>query len=101
MTMTYDQWKTTDPRDREPDAEDEQTELEFAFEQLREARLDLEIAKQTAAKRIEELTASLEEAYEYIKEHYDVVDGDYGEQAPNKAMRIGTMIDETLHGIRF
>ena len=34
-------------------------------------------------------------------DNYDVVDGDNGEQLPNKEMRLGQMIDEALHGIRF
>lgn len=51
-----------------------------------------------AYERIEELEASLEEALEYFKDNYDVVDGDNGEQRPNKEMRLGLMIDETLHG---
>ena len=58
-------------------------------------------AEQVSAARIKELTAALEECLEYFKDHYDVKDGDYGEPAPNKEMQLGTMIDETLHGIRF
>lgn len=48
--------------------------------------------------RIARLTADLEECREYIEQDSDVNDGDYGEQVPNKAMRLCNMIDETLHG---
>lgn len=51
-----------------------------------------------AYERIKELEADLLECREYIEDHVDVVDGDYGEPAPNKAMRLVSMIDESLHG---
>jgi regulator of replication initiation timing len=99
--MTYDSWKTTDPRDYLPEPEEEPSELETVYEKLKEVE---EIAKhdaQVAASRIKELTAALEEALEYFKDNYDVVDGSYGEPSPNKEMCLGQMIDEALHGIRF
>jgi hypothetical protein len=97
--MTYDQWKTTDPREYERE-EEEPTELELAYEQLHGARQDAEYAALVAAARIKELTTALEEALEYFKARYDVKDGG-GKQVPNDEMRLGTMIDEALYGIRF
>ncbi len=49
--------------------------------------------------RIAELSASLAECREYLERHVDVVDGDYGEFAPNRAMQLVTMIDESLYGV--
>jgi hypothetical protein len=60
----------------------------------------LEYDNSDAAARISKLEAALEEALEYFKDNYDVVDGDNGQGAPNKEMRIGQMIDQTLHGIQ-
>jgi hypothetical protein len=48
--------------------------------------------------RIDQLEADLLECREYLEKEMDVVDGDYGEQAPNRAMRLVTMIDESIHG---
>jgi hypothetical protein len=48
--------------------------------------------------RIKTLEADLEECAEYFKDNSDVVDGDYGEPAPNKEMRLYSMIQDTLHG---
>jgi hypothetical protein len=36
--MTYDQWKTTDPRDYEPEEEDPASELEQVCEDLRDTQ---------------------------------------------------------------
>ncbi len=99
--MTYDQWKTTDPRDYEPEPEEGLSELDLVYEQLWQAQNDAKHAAEVAAARIKTLEASLEEALEYFKDKYDVNDGDYGEPAPNKEMQLGQMIDETLYGIRF
>jgi len=99
--MTYDQWKTTDPRDYEPEEDQGPSELESVYEQLHETQETAKHDRQLAASRIKELTAALEEALEYFKDNYDVVDGSDGEQRPNKEMRLGQMIDETLYGIRF
>jgi hypothetical protein len=55
---------------------------------------------ETASKRIAELECALSECLEYLKDHSDVSDGDYGPR-PNKEMRLATMVDEALHGIRF
>lgn len=97
--QTYDQWKTTDPRDYEPeeDRDDEPTELDLALDRVEQ----LEHNNNSAAARIKELTATLVEALEYFKARYDVKDGASGEQLPNDEMKLGTMIDETLYGIRF
>lgn len=51
--------------------------------------------------RITQLEADLLECREYIEDHVDVVDGDYGVPAPNRAMRLVSMIDESLHGAGF
>jgi len=103
--MTYDQWKTTDPRELYPDLEDprepEPTELDLVYDELHDLKETAKHDAQVAAYRIKELTAALEEALEYFKDNYDVVDGAEGEQRPNKEMRLGQMIDEALHGIRF
>lgn len=99
--MTYDQWKTTDPREYSHSEEDQPTDLELAEMHLHEVQETAKHNTKVAAARIAELTASLEEALEYFKDRYDVKDGDNGEQLPNEEMRLGTMIDETLYGIRF
>lgn len=52
----------------------------------------------SAYQEIEKLKADLLECREFIEPYVDVVDGDYGEPAPNKAMRLVSMIDESLHG---
>jgi len=51
-----------------------------------------------AYQRISRLEADLEECAEYFKDRCDVVDGDYGEQAPNSEMKLYSMIQETMHG---
>jgi hypothetical protein len=99
--MTYDQWKTTDPRDYEPEEEREPSELEVSYEKLRETQETAAYDAKVAADRIRRLEAALEEALEYFKDRYDVVDGDYGEPRPNKEMSLGQMIDIELHGIQF
>jgi hypothetical protein len=80
--------------------EDERTELDLVYDDLYHARLDHKHDVEAHVKRIAELTAALEEALEYFKDNYDVVDGEDGPR-PNKEMRLGQMIDETLYGIRF
>jgi hypothetical protein len=101
IQMTYDQWKTTDPREYLQEPEEEPSELETVYDRLREVEETAKWDAKLAAARIKELTAALEEALEYFKDNYDVVDGPDGEQRPNKEMRLGQMIDEALHGIRF
>lgn len=51
-----------------------------------------------AYERIAKLEADLHECREYLEDHVDVVDGSYGEPAPNRAMQLVSMIDESLHG---
>ena len=80
--------------------EDERTELDLVYDDLHQAKVDASHAALIAGNRIVELTVALEEALEYFKDNYDVVDGDDGPR-PNKEMRLGQMIDETLYGIRF
>lgn len=45
--------------------------------------------------------ADLTAAHEYFVERYDIVDGDNedGRPDPNEEMRLGTMLDETIHKI--
>ena len=50
-----------------------------------------------AYQRIKMLEADLLECREYLEDHVDVVDSSDG-PAPNKAMRLVSMIDESLHG---
>lgn len=99
--MSYDQWKTTNPRDYEPEPEEEPSELELVYQQLHETQETAKHEAQVAANRIKELEAALEEALEYFKDRYDVRDGSDGVPAPNKEMQMGQMIDEALYGIRF
>ena len=80
--------------------EDERTELDLVYDDLYEAKADAKYAREQAEGRIAELKAALEEALEYFRDRYDVIDGEDGPR-PNKEMRLGTMIDETLYGIRF
>ncbi len=42
------------------------------------------------------LEATLDECLEYFEDRYDVIDGDYGQPAPNKEMRMGQMIEMAL-----
>ena len=51
--------------------------------------------------RIARLEADLTECLEYFQDNSDVVDGDYGEPAPNTEMRLASMLEETLHGRPF
>jgi predicted nucleic acid-binding Zn-ribbon protein len=51
-----------------------------------------------AYSHIKRLEADLLECREYLEEEVDVIDGDYGEPAPNRAMQLVSMIDDTLHG---
>jgi len=81
--------------------DDERTELDLVYDDLYQAKEDAKHAAEVAANRILKLTIALEEALAYFRNRYDVIDGDYGEQRPNKEMRLGQMIDETLYGIRF
>jgi hypothetical protein len=73
--MTYDSWKTTDPREYEPEPEEGLSELDFVYEQLWQAKNDAKHAAEVAASRIKALETAL--------------------------VRLGQMIDEALYGIRF
>ena len=96
--MTYDQWKTRGHDiEPEPEEEREDDELELVYEQLQSANRRAAEAEQ----RIKRLEADLLECFLYFKDHSDVVDGDYGEPAPNKEMQLASMIDQTLHGLPF
>ncbi len=56
----------------------------------------LEHDNNQAAGRICRLEADLHECLEYLETQVDVVDGDYGEPAPNRAMQLVAMIDQSL-----
>jgi len=56
-----------------------------------------EIEKRDAI--IQEMAALLEECKEHIAGEVDVVDGDYGVPAPNKAMQLTTEIDNVLFNV--
>jgi predicted nucleic acid-binding Zn-ribbon protein len=68
--------------------------IDPAFKEVKATREELRAAYQ----RIAQLEADLLECREYLEEHVDVVDGDYGEPAPNRAMQLVGMIDESIHG---
>lgn len=46
--------------------------------------------------RVAELECLLEEIHEWLDDQIDVVDGDYGEQKPNKAMQFSMAIDTAM-----
>ncbi len=81
--------------------EDEPFEIDLVYEQL---WLTQQILKARAEEikcayaEIESLKADLAECREFLEPFVDVIDGDYGEPAPNKAMRLVTMIDASLDG---
>jgi len=49
---------------------------------------------------IADLISALEQAREHIDGEIDVVDGDYGIPAPNKAMRLAQEIDDALAKVK-
>jgi len=42
---------------------------------------------------------ALYEAYEFAQDQEDVIDGDYGMPAPNKAMQLARILRDALHSI--
>lgn len=42
----------------------------------------------------------LTEVLEFLEAQYDVVDGSYGEPAPNKAMSLGTQVEHALERLK-
>jgi hypothetical protein len=60
-------------------------------------RSDARVAELAACyDRIAELESTLTECQSYFEECSDVVDGSYGEPAPNREMRLLIEIDEVL-----
>lgn len=51
-----------------------------------------------AYERIAQLEADLNECREFLEGQADVNDGSYGQPAPNRAMQLVCLIDESLHG---
>ena len=51
---------------------------------------------QMSAKTIE----LLEEVLEYLEDNYDVRDGSYGEQTPNRAMSLGMQLEHVLDDLK-
>ncbi len=51
-----------------------------------------------AYERIKMLEADLLECREFIEPYEDVIDGDDGEQKPNRAMQLVSMIDLSIDG---
>jgi hypothetical protein len=46
----------------------------------------------------DELVAAIHEALDYFEDREDVVDGAYGEQAPNKEMSLARMLRDAIKG---
>ncbi len=93
--MTYDQWKTTDPREYEQPDEDQPDELDAAYDRVKSAEFALktQMARVIALEsRVKTLEALLDDCLTYLEKHYDVVDGKDGQPAPNEAMRLGNEI---------
>lgn len=65
---------------------------------FRQSKIAKEEELKAAYQRIARLEADLLECREYIETEVDVIDGDDGEPAPNRAMALVSMIDEALHG---
>jgi hypothetical protein len=42
----------------------------------------------------------LEEVLEYLEDNYDVRDGSYGEQTPNRAMSLGMQVERALDELK-
>lgn len=70
------------------------TESSPLWDRIRKVEHDNE----QAAARIARLESDLNECLEFLEGQADVVDGDYGEPSPNRAMQLVSMIDETLNG---
>lgn len=58
----------------------------------------LKLSRTDPQRAISELEALLERCAEFIEPYVDVVDGSYGEPAPNKAMSLLTEINHALYG---
>ncbi len=63
-------------------------------EELRCAYAEIDTLKAT----IKTLNADLLECHEFIEPYSDVIDGDDGEQKPNRAMQLVSMIDLSIDG---
>ncbi len=83
-------------------------ELQMVYADLQHTKSDYERVvvvlgeagkqRQADMARIARMEADLLECFEYFKDRQDIVDGDYGEPAPNKEMQLASMIEETLYG---
>ncbi len=82
--------------------EDEPTELDLVYEQLWLTQQILKARAEeikAAYEHIKTMEADFLEFREYLERYVDVVDGSYGEAAPNRAMQLVSLIDERLYGI--
>jgi len=50
----------------------------------------------TEYERLGEVLDTLTECAEFLDNYVDVVDGDYGEPAPNKAMRVRSHVEDSI-----
>lgn len=71
-------------------------QLRGCLEAAKQARANYILAPSAATNKFSELVEALEEAREFIDGQIDVVDGDYGVPAPNKAMQLAQVIDAAL-----
>ena len=60
--------------------------------------LSLRRLRDDPQRTIAELEYLLEQCAEFLEPYVDVVDGDYGEPAPNKAMSLLSEINAALYG---
>ena len=68
------------------------TAVDEALKVMNEAKLEIWRLRKANT----ELSAALSEVRELIQGYVDVVDGDYGQPRPNKAMQATSLIDEAM-----
>lgn len=59
---------------------------------LYSANIAKQIHDELIVKAAPKMLEALNEALEFVADHEDVVDGDYGEPAPNRAMQLATVL---------
>lgn len=90
----------------EPDGPDDQpTELDLVYRDLHERNEELEVARARITRLEAEnkrMISALWQIEDYLDGKVDVVDGSYGEPAPNAEMSLMTEVREALgNNIRF